>query len=161
MGEARVIHLVAGGGLQGGWSVPARDLYEGIWFHGARAWAEMAGGPWFILSARHGLLTPEEIVAPYGDRLSGRSAAAMRAWVAQVIAQMETRLPEARRVVVLSERPLPDDLLGWLRGRYGRVETPLDGLDLRRQVLALTQGLPGPAAGASASDGPRLVSGAA
>jgi hypothetical protein len=32
-----------------------------------RAWAENRGNPWFILSAKHGLVAPTEIIAPYDE----------------------------------------------------------------------------------------------
>jgi predicted ThiF/HesA family dinucleotide-utilizing enzyme len=33
-----------------------------------RAWAKARGNPWFILSAKHGLLHPDTTVEPYNDR---------------------------------------------------------------------------------------------
>jgi hypothetical protein len=33
-----------------------------------RAWAVARGDPWYILSARHGLLAPETVVEPYNER---------------------------------------------------------------------------------------------
>lgn len=47
----------------------ARDLYTGPTFHLARAAAERDGRRWMIVSARHGLLDPDSIVAPYEQRL--------------------------------------------------------------------------------------------
>lgn len=47
----------------------AKDLYmESTYFKKMRAWAEARGNPWYILSAKHGLLAPNEIVAPYNER---------------------------------------------------------------------------------------------
>ena len=55
-------------------------------FKRERAYAEHAGVPWFILSAEHGLVAPEERLAPY-ERYLPRTPAAFRSawgpWVAE------------------------------------------------------------------------------
>jgi hypothetical protein len=43
---------------------PARDLYTSTLFQGGRRYAESKGTPWYILSALHGLVEPETVVAP-------------------------------------------------------------------------------------------------
>jgi len=134
-----VLHLVSGGPRQQPRPEAARDLYDGLWFRSARARAERAGDAWFILSARHGLLDPEARVQPYADRLEGRSAAAMRAWVTLTTERMERMLPEAGRVVLLCDREPPPELLRWLRVRYPEVETPLAGLNTAAQVLHMAR----------------------
>jgi len=55
----------------------ARNLYdESRYFRLMRAWAEDRGDPWFILSAKHGLVPPpRRITAPYNERgLTGDQA---------------------------------------------------------------------------------------
>ena len=48
---------------------PARMLYdESAYFRRMRAWAESRGDPWYILSAKHGLVDPDTPVAPYDER---------------------------------------------------------------------------------------------
>ena len=42
----------------------AKDLYTSDWFRKARAYVEHRGGPWFILSAEHGLVDPETVIGP-------------------------------------------------------------------------------------------------
>jgi len=47
----------------------ARDLYdESSYFRKMRAWAMARDDPWYILSAKHGLLLPYAGVAPYDER---------------------------------------------------------------------------------------------
>ncbi|MDN5798258.1 MAG: hypothetical protein L0H79_21265 [Intrasporangium sp.] len=43
----------------------AKDLYVSPLFLKERAYAEASGRPWFILSAEHGLVAPDEWLAPY------------------------------------------------------------------------------------------------
>jgi len=48
---------------------PARMLYdESAYFRKMRAWAESRDGRWYILSAKHGLVSPDEPLAPYDER---------------------------------------------------------------------------------------------
>jgi uncharacterized protein DUF6884 len=44
---------------------PAADLYTGGLYRACRAYAEHAVGEWVILSALHGIVTPETILEPY------------------------------------------------------------------------------------------------
>ena len=47
-------------------AAPARELYdESGYFRDMRAYAEARHGPWFILSAKHGLVEPSEVLEPY------------------------------------------------------------------------------------------------
>lgn len=49
-------------------TVAAKDIYdESAYFCKMRAYAEATGDSWFILSAKHGLVDPEEIVKPYDE----------------------------------------------------------------------------------------------
>ena len=73
-------------------SAPARDLYVSTLFRLRRAYAESLRLTWYILSAKYGIVDPEEIIAPYDTRLSDLSAAQQRAWGAMVFTQLEARL---------------------------------------------------------------------
>lgn len=56
---------------------PACDLYTGQQFQMSRRAVEHLELNWIVLSARHGLLRPEEIVAPY-DYVLGHSQKSIR-----------------------------------------------------------------------------------
>ena len=51
---------------------PARELYTGQLFKKAVAWAERQGYQWFVISALHGLVTPNQTIAPYDYSLKHR-----------------------------------------------------------------------------------------
>ena len=47
----------------------AKQLYdESHYFCIMRAWARSTGNPWYILSAKHGLVPPSERIANYDER---------------------------------------------------------------------------------------------
>ena len=45
---------------------------------------------WFILSAKHGLVSPDAVLEPYDESLTGMSAAPRRAWAGHVLAQIDS-----------------------------------------------------------------------
>jgi hypothetical protein len=48
----------------------------------ARDYVESTHSPWFILSAEHGLVSPDLILAPYERTLNAMSALERKAWAA-------------------------------------------------------------------------------
>lgn len=64
---------------------PARDLYVSQLFRGRRSYVEATCDRWFILSAKHGLVSPQEALEPYDETLNEKSADAKRIWSAAVL----------------------------------------------------------------------------
>jgi hypothetical protein len=67
----------------------AKDLYISPLFCKERAYAERHGVPWYILSAEHGLVDPEQWLAPYERYLPDESSAYRRAWGIGVASDLE------------------------------------------------------------------------
>ena len=68
---------------------PARDLYTSALFKKERAYAEHSGLPWFILSAEHGLVAPDEWLAPYERYLPDTPPSYRTAWGTWVVERLE------------------------------------------------------------------------
>jgi hypothetical protein len=68
---------------------PARDLYISPLFRGRRTYVERTCERWFILSAKHGLVSPERVLEPYDETLRGISAQARRRWSQGVLAKLQ------------------------------------------------------------------------
>lgn len=64
----RTVYLVACTKTKAAGPRAAKDLYTSPWFRKARRYVESRPGCWFILSAEHGLLDPETVIAPYRIR---------------------------------------------------------------------------------------------
>ncbi len=73
---------------------PARDLFVSALFGRRRAHVEAAGLRWWILSARHGLVRPDEPLAPYNETLNDMSSIEREAWGEKVLAQLHSELPD-------------------------------------------------------------------
>ncbi len=119
----------------------ARNLYTSDWFLKARKYVESTGSPWFILSAEHGFVSPEQILAPYERTLNTMRKSERQAWAARVIDQMKTSLPVADRIVVLAGVRYREFLMDYLRERANLVEVPMKGLGIGKQLHYLTKAL--------------------
>jgi hypothetical protein len=68
---------------------PARELYSAsALFRKARAYCERHYDSWYILRAKHGLVCPDEVLAPYDLTLKGMPVADRRAWGRRVSADL-------------------------------------------------------------------------
>ena len=105
----------------------ARDLYRSARFRKARAYAERRGKPWFIVSAEHGLVAPEEWLAPYERYLPDtprgyRRPGASGSWPTRLLlGGLGRRTVELHAGRATCNRCLP-------YSRRGYLERPLEGL---------------------------------
>lgn len=108
---------------------PAAELYTGPIFRAARAWITNRGelGAWAILSAKHGLVLPDQELDPYDVSLSSLSFPELKAWGERTQAQLVARWGRDAIYTVLAgsdyrqaTRGLPyvEDVIGcWTRRR--------------------------------------------
>jgi hypothetical protein len=115
-------------------SAPAAELYTSVWFTKARGLVEATGAPWFILSAEYGLVAPDSVIASYECTLNKMSAADRRTWADRVRLQMEMDLPTADEIVILAGQRYRENLVSWLRLRYAKVNIPMQGLGIGKQL---------------------------
>lgn len=69
-------------------AAPAEDLYASPLFRRRREFAESTGRPWFILSAKYGLVAPDEVIAPYDLAMAGQRLDYRKAWAGFVAEQL-------------------------------------------------------------------------
>lgn len=115
---------------------PAADLYTGQLFRKARAYVQRECDSWLILSALHGVLTPDQLVEPYSMYLPAQSAIYRAAWRRRVAEQLAELTTPGTRVVCLASAPYRtwiDDL------PHLDVEAPLTGLGIGQQLGWLTR----------------------
>ena len=124
--------------------VPARCLYMSDWFQKARAYVESAGRPWFILSAKHGLLHPETVVCPYDKTLKNMSKAKRGQWSWKVLNQLQAHLGGVDCVVILAGKSYREFLEPGLLARGIDVRVPMCGLGIGKQLQWLKRPLSSP-----------------
>ena len=116
---------------------PARDLYTSALFQGRRQRAEEVGCPWFILSAKHGLVAPHEQVDSYDLELAELGAAERRAWSARVLSALAQRVGslQGKTIEIHAGIEYRDfGLAEGLRLRGAHVVVPLEGMTLGEQL---------------------------
>jgi hypothetical protein len=98
-GDGSRVLLLASAGDLAETPTAAAELFRSPGFARARELAAAAGTPWFVLSAKHGLLAPADVVGPYDLQLTERSPAYRSAWGEWVVAQLGERIPLEGTVV--------------------------------------------------------------
>lgn len=115
----------------------ARDLYVSTLFSGRRAYVERSCGEWWILSAEHGLVHPDEMVAPYDVTLKDAGREARRVWSTGVLSEIDARVtPYPGDVFEIHAGAEYRDfgLIAGLRARDCAVEIPTEGLRIGHQL---------------------------
>ena len=127
-GETGRVVLVGSSGEVAGTARPARELFASTGFARAREHAVRSGHPWFVLSARHGLLDPDDVVGPFAVLIGDQPAGYRSAWAEWVVVSLadRVRLP-GMTVEVHGGVDFAQALKGPLERRGARVEIPLPG----------------------------------
>ena len=112
----------------------AGQLYQSSWFTKARAHVLAQSAPWYILSAEHGLIHPDQVIAPYERTLNTMAVAERRAWAERVKAQIQQQGLQPQRFVVLAGQRYREYLLDFLATRATSVEVPMQGLTIGKQL---------------------------
>jgi hypothetical protein len=110
----------------------AQDLYDSTLFRLARRYVERQQGMWFILSAKYGLVAPNQRVEPYDQTLNGMKVTDRRAWAHRVQQQMDAEIPSGGRCVVLAGNRYREFLMDYLSERF-TTEVPMNGLRIGEQ----------------------------
>ena len=117
----------------------AKDLYISDWFRKARSYVEKKGRPWFILSAKHGLVHPATVIDPYEKTLKGMPIAGRREWARTVVARTELHVSEGGCVVILAGQRYREFVTPALSSRGITVIVPMAGLRFGEQLSWLGQ----------------------
>lgn len=112
---------------------PARLLYQSDWFVKARAFVEARGSRWFILSALHGVVAPEQVIAPYERTLNTMPVEERRQWAARAHAQLAPLLAGRHRIVFLAGQRYREYLAPALARDGFQIEVPMEGLRIGEQ----------------------------
>jgi hypothetical protein len=143
-----VVYLVACCAEKLGRRAPARELYRSDLFQKMRGYAEnqiqATGGQWFILSAKHELVRPDEAVSPYDFSIRELREAERDAWAGRVVSKLQDHVRPTTRIVVLAGEDYVRPILRELNFKlHTGAETPLRGLGIGQQKQWLLENTPG------------------
>jgi hypothetical protein len=114
----------------------AADLFASPLWLGRRCYAERSGLPWFILSARYGLVRPDDVVDSYDVSMDERDATTRRVMGETAVAKLDEAVGglAGKRVEVHGSRAHVAALQRAIEARGGEVVVPLAGLPTGRQL---------------------------
>lgn len=135
--RCRRVALVSCGRRKLNLPAAAKDLYASPRFKLARAVAEATGDPWFVLSALHGLVAPDEVIAPYDLTLSEMSRRERVAWSDRVWHDLSSLLTPGDEVLFLAGKLYRCGNESHLRLAGYRTSAPLAGLGSGWQLRKL------------------------
>ena len=118
---------------------PGKDLYVSDWFCKARAVIEAAGWPWYILSAKYGLVDPDAIIEPYEKTLNTMPKSERIEWSRKVMNALDPRLVDVDSVVIFAGKKYRELLAPALRERGITVHVPMEGLRRGEQLARLNE----------------------
>lgn len=111
---------------------PAKDLYVSNLFRLARRYAEALGYPWGILSAKHGVVMPDQVIEPYDVSLNKLDPDYLYAWRNQVDTKLRRYFPGQKNAIVLAGGRYVKWLPSWLN-----VQDPMKGLGVGQRMAWL------------------------
>jgi hypothetical protein len=123
----------------------ARDLYVSDWFRKALRFVESTGCQWFILSAEHGLVAPDQPIRPYERTLNKMAVADRREWAERVAKQITKNIPGLKSVMFLAGARYREFLTTKLTEQGMEVSVPMASLRIGEQLNWLSQQTPNPA----------------
>lgn len=122
-------------------SAPARDLYTSDLFRKTRALVEAQGWPWFILSAKYGIVKPEQVIEPYEKTLNTMRVIERRDWADGCLVALGPHLAGVNSVVFLAGAKYSEFLAAALSDRGIEVHDPLAGLRIGKRKAWLKRAI--------------------
>jgi hypothetical protein len=150
----KTIVLVSCGKRKLSKAAPAKEMYTSPRFRMARAYAERIGDDWRILSAKYGLLKPDEVIEPYDETVVGKPIKERRIWAVTVRNSISCNLltwthgngknwrcDPVRFVCLAGEAYLQCfDIDAEAIRKFCVIEKPLEGMGIGKQMQFLSQG---------------------
>ena len=115
-------------------AAPARELYVSPWFHKARICVGASGCPWYILSAKYGIVDPHTTIAPYNLTLKSMPVNQRRSWASGVVEDLALRLAGVNSVAFLAGKTYREFLEPVLCERGIAIYVPMEGMGIGRQL---------------------------
>jgi len=114
--------------------VAARDLYISPLFLKTSAYALSISDRWFILSAKHGLVDPDEVIVPYNQTLTNMKVSTRRKWAKMVLSELKSHLEDGDLVIFLAGKRYREFLITPLQSWGVLVKVPMEGLMIGQQL---------------------------
>ncbi len=108
----------------------ARDLYSSPLYLASRTFVEGRYNKWYILSAKYGLLEPDQNIEPYDETLNKKSMVLRKAWASEVATSLVKLLPKHSVIDIYAGASYFQLLRPLLEEQGFVVRVPLEGVSL-------------------------------
>lgn len=112
----------------------AKDLYRSPLFEGAKNFAEKRCDSWFIISAKHGLLLPDDNMVPYDESLTQVTESDRLAWAEKVHTQISKLIKSPAKIIFLAGDKYRSYLQKFFEQDGHITKAPMSELGIGRQV---------------------------
>jgi len=117
----------------------AADLYTSPRFLKAKRFAESHSDRWYVLSAKHGLLLPNDEIAPYDLSLDMMDVQERARWATEVLDALEPCVSPGDEVTILAGPSYQKDVARGLTAMGAKVHAPLESQPIGRQLRLLNE----------------------
>lgn len=131
------IYLVACGKRKRKYTTVAKDMYTSVLFRLINE--NIADKVWYILSAKHGLLTPDTVIDPYNLSLGEIQVEDRLLWGERCIEDLLSYHRHDFEVVILAGKMYRKYITPSLERHYISYTIPLDGLGIGKQQKYLKE----------------------
>lgn len=119
----------------------AKDLYISDLFRKSVAWAIQNCSEWYILSAKYGLLKPEDVIKPYDKTLLNMRKEKRVNWSKGVFKQLQQYLNDGDKIYILAGLRYRETLISLLSSFGFEYYVPMEGLSIGKQLSWLKENL--------------------
>lgn len=112
----------------------AKELYNSPWFHKVLSIVERMGDKWYIISAEHGLLNPDQIISDYDTTLLTMKKNQREKWANKVLKDFIPLVESGDTVVMLAGKYYREFLEQPLTEKGVIIEVPTKHLTTGKQL---------------------------
>ncbi|MGB3204209.1 MAG: DUF6884 domain-containing protein [Crinalium sp.] len=135
----RTVALIACVSKKSTKSAIASELYISQWFKAAKRYVEKLGVEYLLLSARHGVVLPKEMLEPYEQSPYKLTIQERREWGIRVVEKLKYLAPENTEFIILGGKHYREFVIPPLLEAGYHVKLPLLGLGIGKQLQWLKQ----------------------
>lgn len=136
-GRLDTVCLIACTSRKGLYPAAAEFIYKSPLFTAGRSYAEKRADRWFILSAKYGLLSPSDEIAPYDESLHRVDDVGRERWALKVNEQLKLRVGVKSNFIFLAGAAYRSRLEPLLLAQGHTTAAPMSSLGIGSQVAWL------------------------
>jgi len=119
----------------------AKDLYDSSLFLKSRKYIERKCDRWYILSAKYGLVEPTTKIEMYDETLNNKTRNERYEWATSVWKDLCERIKPEDKITILAGEKYREHLVPFLSKFGCKVNVPMKGLSIGRQLQWLSDQL--------------------